>query len=71
MEFGESCHAAAEMINAIPMMNWHFELTKDFTIRMNKFAKKSGELLFCRCPILFCVLTAEIMRKIGYASFPH
>ena len=71
LENGEVGIYAIEMLNRIPVKNWHFDNTKELCLNLNTFARKKREIIVSHAPILFCVLVAEFLYKISEASLQH
>ena len=68
LEKGETCYFAAEMISVIDLKYWHAHHTKDLCEGLMHQLKKTDEIVKCPYPLLYLVLLAEFLRKIGNRS---
>ena len=44
-------------------------MTLDLILNLQKMAKKTFDILFCKKPVLFCVLTAEFLKGLSNQAY--
>ena len=64
----DTCLLAAEILNRLNLRSWNIESTRDLCLTLTSTLKKKQDIMYCPNPMLYAVLIAEVMRRIGNFS---
>lgn len=68
LDDSETCLLAIEIMSRLTLRNWNHDLSRQLSIKLTTFIKKQLDLMYCEAPVLFCVLTAEFLKKLSLYS---